>query len=386
LPLLTAALILAAVPLLWRSRAVAGRSFALGFLLAWVVLVGATVDFGGEAWLWPRSFLRVPGAEAVRELTRVLAITAPFAAIACVIPLQALWRAGPGLRLLAVALLPLLPAEQWTALPDGGLRRAEEARRFAALSRAPAGCAAFVATVPRAGRSRSATDELYSHNVDAMLLASLTGLRTVNGFSTFNPPGWDFAAPNRPDYAARVSAYALGQDIGEPLCGVDFARLRWSGPGEPWAAEVAAPLDAGAAVGAPLPVGGNRDAAGWLASGFHALEPWGVWSAADARMVLPLPVGWTGGGRIVLTVQRFAAGPGQPPAVLTVAGQPPLAVTFDDGQPRRIALPFDAATGRAGSLQVAIHDPRAVSPTAIGAGQDRRVLGIGLLAVELQHD
>ncbi len=383
MPPLTFLMVLVAVPLLWRGRADPRARAAVAFVIAWLALVLATVDFGRPFWLWRSSFLHVPGAGAIRELTRVLVITAPLAAILAVVPLMAVWRSR--WRLATVPLLALLAAEQWVSVPDAGLRRATELSRLSGLAALPLGCEAFVATVPRAGLARHRIDDLYSHNVDAMLLSSLSGVRTINGFSTFNPPGWDLASPNRADYAARVGRYASSAGVTVPLCGVDFARLRWTGLGKPWVIEQRPVPRPDAAVGAPLPLVAHPEHAMWLGAGFHALEPWGVWSGREATLVLPLPTGWTGGGEVTLSVRRFAAQPGQPPVIFTLAGAPPTKVDFTDGGDRAVAILFRLDSVRDGALTITIEDTRATSPAALGIGQDRRVLGIGLSAIQFRN-
>ncbi len=383
MPPLTFLLVLAAVPLLWRGRADPRSRAAVAFVIAWLVLVVATVDFGRPLWLWRATFLHVPGAGAIRELTRVLVITAPLAAVLAIVPLMAIWRSR--WRLATLPLLALLAAEQWAPVPDAGLRRAAELARIADLAERPLGCEAFVATVPRAGLARHLIDDIYSHNVDAMLLSALSGIRTVNGFSTFNPPGWDLASPNRADYPARVARYASSARVAVPLCGVDFAKLRWTGPGEPWVVEQRAAPRPDAAVGAVLLLAARSEHASWLGAGFHALEPWGAWSGPQARFVLPLPIGWSGDGEIALSVRRFAAQPGQPPAVFTLAGMTPIEVLFSDGNEQVVVMPFRAEALRDGTLAITIEDARATSPAALGVSQDRRILGIGLSAIQFRN-
>jgi len=383
MPPLTFLLVLAAVPLLWRGRADPRSRAAVAFVIAWLVLVVATVEFGRPPWLWRATFLHVPGAGTIRELTRVLVITAPLAAVLAIVPLMAMWRSR--WRLATLPLLALLAVEQWAPVPDAGLRRAAELARISDLAERPVGCEAFVATVPRAGLARHRIDDLYSHNVDAMLLSSLSGVRTINGFSTFNPPGWDLASPNRADYPARVERYASSARVTVPLCGVDFAGLRWTGPGEPWVVQQRAAPRPDAAVGVLLPLAARPEHALWLGAGFHALEPWGVWSGQEATFVLPLPTGWTGDGEVALSVRRFAAQPGQPPAVFTLAGMPPIKLDFTDGGEQVVVMPFRAEALRDGVLAITIEDTRATSPAAVGAGQDRRVLGIGLSAIQFRN-
>jgi len=71
------------------------------------------------------------------------------------------------------------------------------------------------------------TLELYSHNVDAMLIAETTNLPTINGFSTFDPPDWNFDDPTRSDYSARVAEYARKHGI-DGLRGLNLADLTWN--------------------------------------------------------------------------------------------------------------------------------------------------------------
>ena len=69
---------------------------------------------------------------------------------------------------------------------------------------------------------------LYPHNVDAMLLAELWRVPTINGFSTFNPPDWAFSDPLAPDYDARAEAYARRHRL-SGLCRLDASQAApWS--------------------------------------------------------------------------------------------------------------------------------------------------------------
>lgn len=65
----------------------------------------------------------------------------------------------------------------------------------------------------------------YRHNVDAMMLASYYGRPTINGYASFNPPDWDLARPDAPDYLHRVYSYANRHGL-ERLCGLDIQRSR----------------------------------------------------------------------------------------------------------------------------------------------------------------
>ena len=60
-----------------------------------------------------------------------------------------------------------------------------------------------------------------------MLIAEVLGLPTINGFSTFNPPDWAFAAPRDADYRARVRTYVEAHNLQAEICGLDLAQKRW---------------------------------------------------------------------------------------------------------------------------------------------------------------
>jgi hypothetical protein len=95
----------------------------------------------------------------------------------------------------------------------------------------PASCASFYAVATRRDEPlylSTFKHQLYPHNVDAMLLAELWRVPTINGFSTFNPPDWNFASPLAADYDARITAYARRHGL-RGLCRLDMRQARpWS--------------------------------------------------------------------------------------------------------------------------------------------------------------
>ncbi len=101
--------------------------------------------------------------------------------------------------------------------------------RFAILLLLPATCRSFaVIQATQPAELDPALDRLYNGNVDAMLLASLWRMPTVDGVSTFAPPGWDFADTIAPDYPARLRRYAVRFGL-RGLCVLDTRRPQpWS--------------------------------------------------------------------------------------------------------------------------------------------------------------
>ena len=106
--------------------------------------------------------------------------------------------------------------------------RADELARIAAPA-PPADCKAFFVTQAKGQDASSDAMSRYPHNVEAMLIAERVHLPTINGYSTFLPPGWDFADPTRGDYLERVRNYADRYRI-IGLCPLNLETLRWDTP------------------------------------------------------------------------------------------------------------------------------------------------------------
>jgi hypothetical protein len=121
---------------------------------------------------------------------------------------------------------PLL-AEQANSYAPLFLDRTEEAARLAAIPPAPPSCAAFYVSAARTtSRFGEAVADPYNHNTEAMLVAAVRHLPTINGISTFNPPYWPASIPENPDYLRQVETYAAHWDV-TGLCGLDLRTFRW---------------------------------------------------------------------------------------------------------------------------------------------------------------
>jgi hypothetical protein len=196
------------------------RALALASLATWVLCLRF-----GDATGWWLVWSAVPGARAARVVARyqlVLAIP--------VIGLAVLVLADWARRLPAVAMAPLaalLLLEQVNGYAPLFLDRPLELARLRAVPVPPAECRAFYVSAAREeSRFGEAVEDPYNHNTEAMLIAAVLRLPTVNGISTFNPPGWPASWPGQPGYEAEVAAWA--RDHGVPgLCGLDLRRMTW---------------------------------------------------------------------------------------------------------------------------------------------------------------
>lgn len=200
----------------WRRDAWLGP-VAVALAVAWVLLF--------RIWVvspWYAVHLLVPGASALRVAARFqLLLLVPAVALATLL----LDRARSRGRALAAAALLLVEQGSATRAPVM-LDAHEQQAMIAAVLPPPAWCRAFVVRSTRASAYPAydlKNDAIYAHNVDAMVLAEVWARPTVNGYSSFNPPGWDFAAPATPDYTARVTRYAARYRL-TGLCLLDRRR------------------------------------------------------------------------------------------------------------------------------------------------------------------
>jgi hypothetical protein len=222
-PVLTLTLFVCSIVWLWR-RPEANRSVPLMRAIAAATIVTwALTLHAGPFSAYPIVYYGFPGAKVIRVLARYqLFLAVP------VIALGTAFLAGQAKRLprwLVLALSVLLLAEQINRFPIRWIDRPAELARMAAVPAAPAGCAAFF--ISREEKDPwSPVDGLYRHSVDAMLLAELRRLPTINGIASFLPPDYDLFNPDQPAYVDKVRRYSAEHDL-QGLCGLDFRTKTW---------------------------------------------------------------------------------------------------------------------------------------------------------------
>lgn len=214
------------------------RVFALAVLIGWALTL--------QLWFlspWALVHFLVPGAGGIRIVLRYqLFLVLPVLLLVFAVFRERAIRLLHASPWLAAGIAIFLVAEQISAEPVTELSRARQIADLWHIPAPPAGCRSFYVVLARTSEEvpRKAGNALavspgggngvYPHNVDAMLLAQLWRVPTINGFSTFNPPGWDFANSTSPDYDARVLAYARAHRL-QGLCRLDMRRpTPWSRP------------------------------------------------------------------------------------------------------------------------------------------------------------
>jgi hypothetical protein len=212
-PLLFLALACSAARPILRSG---GRGFGRAFVLAVAISWALTLRIGPVS-PWIAVHYLVPGASGVRVVLRYqLFLVLPLLLVIGMAYRQrfATWlRTAPMLAGLAAA---LLVAEQLSLAPVAELSRNAQLATLEALPAPPVECRSFyvVAARPHEPLYRDAKlHALYPHNVDAMYLAQRWRIPTLNGFSTFNPPDWNFADAKASDYDARAADYVVAHRL-----------------------------------------------------------------------------------------------------------------------------------------------------------------------------
>ncbi|WP_336959022.1 hypothetical protein [Sphingobium aquiterrae] len=191
-------------------------------LLSWLLIFNL---FGFS--LWRIIHATIPGASGIRVLGRFNILLLVPAIMLVTMMLARMPR-----RTLALTLAALLLGEQVSLTAPVQLDKAEQLAMIAAIPAPPPACRAFAVTSTRPHGYAPLDpegDRIYAHNVDAMVLAQWFARPTVNGVSTFNPPHWDFADPDAPDYRARIRRYAHITGL-SGLCDLDVRRGRFWTP------------------------------------------------------------------------------------------------------------------------------------------------------------
>ena len=209
--------------------------FALGTaaILSWLVTIHI-----GEWSAWELVFQIVPGAKAVRAISRLdIVLMFPCVLLASEVATK-IWdfacvRNVSSSRMLCRMTLATmgvaLVVEEVNLAGPLGLSRPAENHLIAAVTAPPKTCASFYAVSEQPGPPLGTpnVDAAYSNNVDAMFIAEVKGLPTLNGMASFYPSGWDLTRPRAVDYQRRVTAW-IGRHHLRRVCSLDLGNGVWN--------------------------------------------------------------------------------------------------------------------------------------------------------------
>lgn len=194
--------------------------------LAWAILVSWAMTLKiGKFSLWWLVFHVIPGAVGLRVVLRYqifLVLPVLLLVFLTFRPTIAEWKKTR--RFLLTGLAGFLLVEQLSSESVAQLNSADQRRDLYSVPVPPLACRSFYVVLARPHEPiyvKLELNNLYPHNVDAMFLAQYFGIPTINGFSTFNPPDWDFASPLAPDYEVRIARYAAKHRL-RGLCRLDM--------------------------------------------------------------------------------------------------------------------------------------------------------------------
>jgi hypothetical protein len=231
LALVLASAVVAFRPRFWPDDSVGriSRAFVIASAGVWVLLFLLVVKVGDFS-LFRVLHAVMPGANAIRDGYRAMLVANLFAVTAIALTFEraiglalqepeTFKRVG---RLAGYAALLLLAAiEQVNLAQRAELSRRFEREHLASLRAASRACKSFYA----ADEKRFAPYEI---QIDAMAIALVRHLPTVNGYSGLFPPGWDFFDTKAVDYERRVMRWAAQRGIADGLCRVDIEKGTWT--------------------------------------------------------------------------------------------------------------------------------------------------------------
>ncbi|MTV40742.1 DUF7024 domain-containing protein [Duganella radicis] len=341
---------------------------AAASLILWLLSIRFDQDTG---WAWLYHYW--PGGGGLRVVSRIfLLLTLPATALAAWYLSRSSWS-----PLVLLAVSALLLAEEINHSPITTLDRQLLLDRTSGVPPAPAECRAFFTTASPDtvdGDSSFPVGSLYPHNVDAMLIAELVHLPTINGFASFNPPDWNFAAPAAPDYLLRVQAYAKTHQL-QGLCQLDLTSKRWHT--RPVYVTTRARLGYWDLASKQLPAERLR--------GFGPAEPFGRWTEgreASFQYVLPAKAERATLSLKINLITAMVNDRHSQRVVVSVDGGEKHEFVFKTTARATIALTVPAPASTQGEIHLEL--PDAVSPRELGINADPRQLAIGVKSIEIE--
>ena len=200
-------------------------SLAISSLISLLLII--RID---ELSLWWAVWHAVPGASGLRAVARY--------AIFLFFPLCLLWSFALSTfrnkyaTYIIFPLVALLASEQITLAHNAEVPRESYLKNLQLAETPPRQCENFYVTERREDDQHISTSSLfgnlYPHNVAAMFFSEWWNIRTINGFSTFNPPGWSFSYLPESSYYYRVRDYVINHQISEGLCSFNLRTLSWN--------------------------------------------------------------------------------------------------------------------------------------------------------------
>jgi hypothetical protein len=205
------------------------KSFAGVIWLTTLTLMICTIKVGDHS-LWWIIYHYVPGAKGVRVVSRIYLVVDFSMILFIAMVASDLWqRCQAKGRWLMTGVFLLLVIERIDTAPPVVLPRTEYLQITSRMQQPPHQCQSFYVVKPEGYETKNHDiDKVYRVNVYAMLMSSILNFPTINGISTFNPPGWDLSYEDIDTYRQRVTRYADKNNQQKNLCEYDAENSAWS--------------------------------------------------------------------------------------------------------------------------------------------------------------
>lgn len=296
--------------------------------LACLTLWTAGIRIGSHAPVWWFLTEFVPGAAAIRIPQRIDLVLNIGVVIVCMFGFEALRKKltvyGSQAFLLLLLLAAGLGIEQVNTMATHLLSRKAESDNFARIPLPPPNCTSFYVSN-------------WSDNEIGMLLSQTAGawiaqrynIPTLNGTSSWYPPGWDLMKAPRGHLSERAMKWAEQNGVADGLCALDIASGIWK------PAAVAEAQEASATFLEPVP-GKVTD------PGFESGDP-SYWTPfLGVRATIAMSEAHSG-------TRRMAESEGEGSSYQDVSGLQP-------GQSYRVSAWVSASPGASAGAYVAVYD------------------------------
>ena len=286
----------------WRNRLLSGsedrllRSAVLGCFFAVAIMTALAVKVGEFSLFW---FIWhfIPGANALRSGTRAQIMTNGFVVVAVAIVLaRALQTTGSRrLRVALWALVLLCVAEQVNVVSNHNLSRTQEVAALGMVAAPPIGCKSFYIAPHNLERGPTV------QHIDAMLIAQVTKVPTLNGYSGWSPPAWNLWEVGTPSYYSNAWRWAASHDITHGLCKYDVAQRQWLKVREDEALQVITGL---IEPGTSIDFGLAGSSGAYRAGGWSGAEDLGTWTDGPYATLAAKMAGWPSRDMILQVTAR----------------------------------------------------------------------------------
>jgi hypothetical protein len=273
-------------------------------------------------------------------------------------------------------LAAVLVLEQINGAPTATVSRAHE---LALLDRVPAAGQCRVFYLADSVPDDRAT---YAYQIDAMLISQRVGIPTINGYSGWEPQGWEVRDPRLGNsYLNSADRWLERNGVTDGACALDVETMAWA-PHE-------APAPNRLALGQVVDFSAGGNAESFMSgTGWSGGEPWGRWTeGTEASVEMKVAAPSSAGLELVAEVMAYVSErhPAQEVEVLVNDSrvgtwnfrQDKLGVSE-----RRLIIPAGTVQA-AHTTRITFRPLEPVSPQALGNSGDPRILGLGVSKLRL---